>query len=412
MRVHYHTDCHAFGGCEQMLIVLLAARDEISFTYRWSSGYERGARGRLPDRAIDEGAVRLPDAGRLRERLSQILRGPALRIAKAITYALPLRQAFQLWDVVVLARRLHWSRPDLLHINNGGFPGGASCNAAVVAARLAGVRRVVYVVNNVAEGYRWPPRWYDYPLDRLAARWVTRFVTGSRPAAEALHRVLRLPADRVVTLHNGIAPRRPDETPEATRSRLSLPANALVASVVAVLEPRKGHRVLVEAIARLQDPRVVLVVEGEGPELEHLRTLARHLGVGDQVRFVGTERNVFDLLNASDVVVLPSIGSEDFPNVPLEAMALGKPVIASRLAGIPEQVVDEETGLLVEPGDPGALATALARLAADPGLRERMGAAGCARFEREFTADVAAQRYDALYRELVAQPRDIQAPGS
>lgn len=87
---------------------------------------------------------------------------------------------------------------------------------------------------------------------------------------------------------------------------------------------------------------MVLVIEGEGPELVHLRTLARRLGVGDQVRFVGTERNVFDLLNASDVVVLPSIWSEDFPNVTLEAMALGKPVIASRLAGIPSRSSTEK----------------------------------------------------------------------
>lgn len=412
MRVHYHTDCYIFGGCEQMLVVLLAARGETSFTYRWSRAYERGAVGRLPDRAIDEGALRLPDVGRLQERLSQILRGPALTAAKVITEALPLRQAFQLWDVVALARRLRRSRPDLVHINNGGFPGGASCNAAVVAARLAGVRHIVYVVNNMAEGYRWPPRWYDYPLDRLAARWVTRFVTGSRPAAEALRRVLRLPADRVVTLHNGIAPRLPDESPEETRSRLSLPVDALVTSVVAVMEPRKGHRVMVEAIGRLQDPGVVLVLEGEGPELQALRTLAGRLGVGDQVRFVGTERNVFDLLNASDVVVLPSIWSEDFPNVTLEAMALGKPVIASRLAGIPEQVIDGETGLLVEPGDPDTLAAALARLAGDPDMRERMGAAGRARFQRGFTAEAAAQRYEALYRELMAEPLDADAPAS
>jgi glycosyltransferase involved in cell wall biosynthesis len=412
MRVHYHTDCHTFGGCEQMLVVLLAARDGSGFTYRWSPAYERGARGRLPDHAIDEGRLQLPDAGRLRERFSHVLRSRALTAAKAITYALPIRQVFQIWDVVVMTRHLQQSRVDILHINNGGFPGGASCNAAVVAARLAGVRRVVYVVNNVAEGYRWPPRWYDYPLDRLAARWVTRFVTGSRPAADALRRVLRLPTDRVVTLHNGVAPRRPDETPEETRSRLSLPPDALVVSVVAVLEPRKGHRVLVEAIARLQDLRLVAVVEGEGPELEHLRTLARGLGVGDRVRFIGTESDVFNLLSVSDVVVLPSIGSEDFPNVPLEAMALGKPVIASRLAGVPEQVVDEETGLLVEPGDPEALAAALARLAADPGMREGMGAAGRARFEREFTADAAARRYEALYREITTGGRDVDAPTS
>jgi glycosyltransferase involved in cell wall biosynthesis len=98
---------------------------------------------------------------------------------------------------------------------------------------------------------------------------------------------------------------------------------------------------------------------------------------------------------------LPSIAHEDFPNVVLEAMALGKPVIASRIAGTPEQIEPGVTGLLEEPADPVGLAGGLIRLSADPDLRDRMGAAGKTRFEAEFTAERAAAAYSALYRELL-----------
>lgn len=400
MRVHFHTDCRSFAGCEQMLVVLLDAYSDASFTYRWSLDYERGAVGRLPSQLLNEGALRLPDAARLREHLALTLRGHVLKMAKAFTMVLPVRQVFQVWDVLVLYRRMRWLRPDVLHINNGGFPGGASCNAAVVAARLARIRPIIYVVNNQAEHYRWPPRWYDWPLDRLVARWVDRFVTGSLSAAEALRRVLRLSKDRVVTIHNGIASRQADETREATRSRLGLPLNSVVIAAVARLEPRKGLNVLIEALARLDRGCAIAVIEGEGPELPGLVKLADSLGLQDRVRFVGSERNVFNLISASDVLVLPSLAYEDFPNIVLEAMSLAKPVVASRLAGIPEQVVEGETGLLVEANEPCALAEALAVLVTDADLRERMGRAGLARFEKFFTAEEAAQRYGELYLEL------------
>jgi glycosyltransferase involved in cell wall biosynthesis len=303
---------------------------------------------------------------------------------------------------------LRRTKPNILHVNNGGFPGSPSCNAAVVSARLARVPVIVYVVNNLATGYGSPLRWGDWPLDRLAAKWVTTFVTGSRAAAEALRCVLPVGDDRVRTLHNGIAVRTPDETPAQTRARLGLMGDDIVILVVARLEPRKGHTFLIEAFARLHPPaaaRAVLVIEGDGPEEARLREQASRLGLGDRVRFVGSERKVFNTMAAADIVALPSVAHEDFPNVVIEAMALGRPVVASRIAGTPEQVLDGETGFLVPPGDAGALASAAERLLLDPALRVAMGRAGQARFAEAFTAESAAARYWALYREFAARAR-------
>ena len=126
----------------------------------------------------------------------------------------------------------------------------------------------------------------------------------------------------------------------------------------------------------------------------------RHAGLEQRCRFIGAEAHVMNLMSAVDVLVVPSVSHEDFPNVILEAMGLGKPVVASRLAGTPEQVDDEHTGLLVPPGDAAALALALRRLVLDPALRDEMGRAGRRRFEERFTAEVAVRRYAELYHSF------------
>jgi glycosyltransferase involved in cell wall biosynthesis len=297
-------------------------------------------------------------------------------------------------------------RPDIMHVNNGGYPAAASCNAAAVAARLAGVPVVVYVANNPAADYRSPLRWADYPLDRAVVASVTRFVTGSQVSADSLRRVLRLEDRRVVALPNGIVRRALDETRDETRAWLRQPPERVVVLVAARLERRKGHRTLFDALASIRRRRglddVGLVVAGGGPDEAVLRAYVAELSLEDHVRFVPPQPNWWHLYSASDVVVLPSIGNEDFPNVVLEAMAMGRPVVGTRVAGIPEQIVEGVTGLLVQPGDTEGLAGALMLLIDDAALRDRLGAAGRARFDRLFTAEAAVERYWSLYRMLYA----------
>lgn len=405
MRIHYHTDCDSFAGCEQMLSVLLgtpAPGIEWSFTYRWSRAYVRSAAGRLPDLAVTMGVMRLPDAGALRQAFDRYLPRRLSYVFKVLTIALPIRQILQVWAVIVLWNRFRQLRPDVIHVNNGGFPGGGSCNAAVLAGRLAGVRTIVYVVNNMAIDYRSPTRWWDWPIDRMCARSVTRFVTGSRAAAQQLSEVLRLPSGAVECIHNGIVVRAADETSDSVRSRLGVRSDAILGVVVARLEPRKGHATLMRALARLPADvrdRLAIVVEGSGPEESPIRQLVQGLGIDDIVTLVGCERNIYNLLAASDLVILPSLGYEDFPNVILEAMALGKPVIGTRVGGVAEQIADGVTGSIVPPGDEVALADAI-RCMTDKNLRESMGTRGRARFDEAFTARRAADDYGKLYSRL------------
>ena len=386
-------------------MVLLAATLErpaleTEFTYRAWPEYERGLQGKLDPR-VRARRLQLPDPADLKAALS---RGRSPRVARALrggVSLMPIRQLCLVWDIGRMYAELRRSDPDVVHINNGGFPGAISCNATAIAARLAGIP-ALYVVNNIAYPYRTPGRLVDYPVDRVVARSVDVFVTGSKAAAAALRNVLRLEAERQRVIPNAIVRREPRATAAATRHALGVSAGARIVLVVARLEPRKGHRFLFDAITRL--PRscddVVLVVAGEGPEREALQALVEFEHIAHRVRLLGEHDDPWALYATADLVVLPSIGHEDFPIVILEAMAAGRPVVATRVAGVPDQVVDGVTGYIVEPRDPEALAVAITDVLETPGRGQQMGSAGRLRYEEHFAPERVVDAYVDAYRTL------------
>jgi glycosyltransferase involved in cell wall biosynthesis len=193
---------------------------------------------------------------------------------------------------------------------------------------------------------------------------------------------------------------------EEVRRSERLPEGSVCALALAKLVARKGLDVLIEALARrpLRNVPLTLWLAGEGPERAVLEGRAAALGVSDRLRFLGRREDKACLLAGCDMLVLPS-RREGLGVAALEAMACGRPVVASDVGGLGEAVVHERTGLLVPPSDPDALAAALARLASDAGLRERLGAAGPARIAEGYLAAQMCDAYAALYRELLAERR-------
>jgi len=235
---------------------------------------------------------------------------------------------------------------------------------------------------------------------------VSVFVTGSAHAGSVLCAVLGLPEGKVLNLPNGISPRQPTETKETTLRRLGIKPGRLVIGVVALLEERKGHIYLLRALKQLAQtyggnalPQVL--IEGEGPERDSLAAYVREVGLDEDVRFIGSEDNIYNFMQAVDVIAVPSIANEDFPNVVLEGMSLGKPVIASRLAGTPEQITHLEDGILVEPRDVGGLADAMGQLASDEALRDLLGRSALQKFNHQFASNIAVDNYIDLYKSLL-----------
>jgi glycosyltransferase involved in cell wall biosynthesis len=206
---------------------------------------------------------------------------------------------------------------------------------------------------------------------------------------------------------------RPDpEQRTAARAELGLPADELVIGAVGMRTPAKGHDLLIEAAVELfrAHPGMQLVILG-GPSPGHLKyELALHESVArpqleDRIRFLDAGPRVPELLPAMDILVMPSRGAEGMPTAILEAMACGLPVVATDIAAVREEVEDGVSGLVVPPGDAGALQSAIETLANDSALRARMGAVGRARVTEMFTPQRAVANRLRAWELALAQRR-------
>ena len=183
------------------------------------------------------------------------------------------------------------------------------------------------------------------------------------------------------------------------RREMGIRGDSLLIAVVGALEERKGHATLFEALALLPSSLHALIV-GEGPMERAYRDKVSALGLEGRVHFAGYRNDVPSVMRDIDMLVVPS-SVEAAPYVILEAMEAGLPIIASGVYGIPEQVADGETGLLVPPGDAGRMADALRSLNGDPERRRFMGKKAVERYGEFFTLEHCARGTVEVYRELM-----------
>lgn len=379
---------------------------ELSFSYRYTVAYEQGLRARI-NSPIKEIPLNLPDTGPLYSLIDRVAKNRLLtKILKGIAELLLLRYFFVVYDIGRLYLLLHKEKPNILQINNGGYPGAYSCLAAAIAARMVNIKGVIFVVNNIATPYNTLLRCLDRPIDRFVAKYTTLFITGSSYAKLQLCEVLRLPEDKAVNIPNTIMRRSIIKSKEDIMKRLSFNEDDVILGNVALLERRKGHKYLIEAFATLKNNyrqfgKVKLVIEGSGREEKRLKRLVKQYGIEKNVLFLSNEKNIFDILNIFDIFVLSSIEKEDFPNVTLEAMSLGKPVIGTRLAGMSEQIESGVNGFIVAPRDIDALSDAMLVLIKDKKKRIQMGEKSLERFNNFFSYDKIISNYINLYEDIM-----------
>lgn len=354
----------ATGGAEKLLVEFAKHADRGRFDLRFVSLQGRG-------------------------RVAEELEGLGWPVT-----ALEQRPGLRLGSMWRLARLFQLWRADVVHTHNAkplyyGAP----------AARAAGADAVVHTRHgqHFGEGSR----------QRAAFRMLTRLadlVVCVSKDSERLSSKQGIPRHKLCTVLNGI-----------DRDRFAYCGPAAHGPVVMVgrLSPEKDPFTLVRAaaIAKEMDPGFRLEIAGNGPCMEELQGLATQLGVGEEtVKFLGEVSDVPELLSRANVFVLPSL-TEGVSLTLLEAMARGLPVIATRVGGNPEVVVDGETGLLVQAGDARGMAEAMLRLQAKPEMCRNMGEAAHNRVIARFDARRMVAEYEQLYLRCMSRNhRAISAP--
>lgn len=373
----HHVSC--IGGAENSLLTLLSALDRD----RWRATVVLPGPGPLADAAAELGCP--------------VAFAPLFRPRRtASPLALCSLGFHTAGAALALARLFRRLRPDVVHANST-----AAHLLAAGPARLAHAATVWHVRD--LRRCR--------PLERPLLAATDALVAISRAVMASFGKTLprRVLAE---TVANGIDVERfrAGAEPGRFRSELGLPAGRTLAACISQIVPWKGLDVLLEAFARCvrggADVHLVLVgsdLFGDHPDLASaLRARADAPDLRGRVTLAGYRSDVPTIVHDADLVVVPSRG-EPFGRVCLEAMAEGRPVVGTRSGGLPEVVLDGQTGLLVPPGEPGPLADAIARLASDAALARRLGAAGLDRVRAVFSSERHARRMEEVFEKALAR---------
>ncbi|MGH7316501.1 MAG: glycosyltransferase, partial [Candidatus Rokuibacteriota bacterium] len=286
------------------------------------------------------------------------------------------------WNALRMAAVFRELRPDIVHSRNW------TCLDAIIGARLARVPVVIHGEHGREAADPQGRNPLRRRVRRLLSPLVTQFVTVSRDLGRWLIEDVGVPARKVTVICNGVDTRRFEaHDRRAARGALGIPEGSVAIGSVGRLDPVKDHAGLIQAFGGVSDdPRALLFIAGEGPCRAELEALIEARGLARRVRLLGERHDIPQVLAALDVFVLSSLG-EGIANAILEAMATGLPVVATRVGGNPELVVDASTGLLVPPRSPEALSSALRRYLDAPVLATTHGRAGRARAVSEFALD-------------------------
>ena len=409
-KILFYTDCPIFGGCEKPLFEVItsdnfASEYDFKVIFRNTKEYLEGLLLFCPSfpksRLL---GIKLLDINSVNLYLIKKIANPLFRkIAGnfATLLSIIMKPFIFIYDFLLLSILFGRNTADAIHINNGGYPGALGCRAAAVAARCAGFKKIIFSVHNTAirsSGF------VEKLMDHLVRRNVDVFVTGSKASGLALAKNRGFDKDKITTIYHGvrasnIAVRKTFVEGGAGHEQYIL--------MVARCEERKGHEYALRAFKKniVENPEFAdlkLVLIGDGPIFNNIKKLIISEQLDNNVRLMGHRNDYLDYIASSLFLINPSIGYEDLPYVILEAMSLGVPVIGTDIAGMPEEIENGVTGIIVPPRDINALNQAMLTILCDNNVRFNMGIAAKKRFYKLFTLDKMTDDYMSFYNKLTS----------
>jgi len=307
------------------------------------------------------------------------------------------RFKFDFTVIFKLTRLIRQKKIDLVHTWN------FTANAwGRVSAWIAGVPIIIASEHGTFS----PVLKHQILVDKLLLKCTDKIITVSDNLKESVERMEEIPHEKIIAIHNGIDINEFSTSINNTnlKNELKIDSECTVVGIVARLDPLKDHESFLRAaghiVKELSEVRFLIV--GDGELRGKLESLAGEIGLGEKVIFTGFRRDINNILPFIDVFVLCS-GSEALGVAILEAMACSKPVVATNVGGIPEVVKDEETGILVPPGNPQVLAKVIVNLLKDREKARRMGLAGRRRVEQYFDIKLNVKKAEEIYDKLIEE---------
>ncbi|MHB8909190.1 MAG: glycosyltransferase family 4 protein [Syntrophales bacterium] len=407
----FYSDCYLFGGCETLLVNLINS-DEINdifcvhYAYAWSKEYQDGLDSRLcgsesryPLRVLSNTNLfyRI-DLARTNRHGTFIRKLPFVLLQRIGIYRL-----FNLFRLYFFFRKI---KPDILHINDGGYPGAPSCLVAVFSAKMAGIQHIVFNVNNLAHPQKNTlAKW----IDEYVAKNVDYFITASAQARNKLIEYRRFAPAKILQIFNALGEEEVLKSRQELLAAYDVTADRFIIATVALLTERKGQTFLLNALHEIKQRdadllrNIVLFLVGDGEDRSKLECLIQEYQLSDNVIITGYRNDYYDFINAADLFILPSVDNEDMPLVILSAMKLGKTIISTKVGGIVEEIRDGIDGVLLDPSKLQKLPLVIEELYNNRPLRERYGGSAKKRYHDCFSNENTVSAYINIYRELLSR---------
>jgi glycosyltransferase involved in cell wall biosynthesis len=350
------SDCYLYGGSEKLMGFLLkneiiGAHFSLLFAYRKHKDYENGLRNdNLLDRDKNYPLILLSNET-LFHKINDLGLPKFFRaLTKVPFYFLEKFRVYSIWNLIAFVFLLIKTKPDVIHINNGGYPGAKSCSILVLANYLTNKTKIIYQVNNQAQKSE---NFISSFFDKFVDKNVSYFINASLKAKEQLVVQRKFHKDKILVIDNCVPLVKLKRERSEICQELKIPEDSFIITQVGFLSERKGQKFLIEAVKSLLNQhselqsKLFLLLVGNGENEAVLQNLIHESALEKNVFLLGYRNDSEDFIAAADIFVLPSISNEDMPLVLLTALGQGKPIIATDFAGISQVIQSGKNGILI-----------------------------------------------------------------